>query len=48
MKQMIASWSMIMLHGLLVAGLGVMLELARYWAHETDDPRRASLGLGAM
>jgi len=48
MKQMIALWSMVKVHGLMVAGLGLALELARCWARETDDPRRASWGLGAM
>jgi hypothetical protein len=45
---MIASWSMVMLHGLMVVGLSNLPIYARSWARETDDPRRASLGLGAM
>ena len=48
MEQMIASWSMVMVHGLMVAGPGLEPNIARWWARETDDPRRASLGLRAM
>ena len=39
MKQMIALWSMVMVHGLMVVGLSQVLELTRSWARETDDPR---------
>ena len=39
MKQMIASWSMVMVHGLMVAGPGFELELTRYWARETNEAR---------
>ena len=42
MEQMIASWSMVMVHGLMVAGLALVPKLARCWARETVDPRRAS------
>ena len=38
MKQMIASWSMVMVHGLMVAGPGIKSKLARSWARETDEP----------
>jgi len=48
MKQMIASWSMVMVHALMVAGPGLEPNIARSWARESDDPRRASWGLGAM
>ena len=34
---MIASWSMVMVHGLMVAGPGHEPKLARSWARETDD-----------
>ena len=36
-----------MVHGLMVAGPGIKLELARCWARKTVDPRRASWGLGS-
>ena len=39
MKQMIASWSMVKVHGLMVAGSGFELELTRYWARETNEAR---------
>ena len=35
---MIASWSMVMVHGLMVAGPGDLPELIRYWGRETDEP----------
>ena len=38
MEQMVASWSMVMLHGLMVAGPGIKSKLARLWARETDEP----------
>ena len=39
MKQMIASWSMVMVHALMVAGPGLALKLARYCGRETDEAR---------
>jgi hypothetical protein len=48
MKQMIASWSMVMVHGLMVAGTGLVPPYAIDATRKTDDPRRAFLGLGAM
>ena len=39
MKQMIASWSMVMVHGLMVAGLGMKPDLARWCGPETDKAR---------
>ena len=44
MEQMIALWSMVMVHGLMVAGPGVLLILSEIVGLETDDPRRASWG----
>ena len=38
MEQMIASWSMVMVHALMVADLGLALELARCWARELALP----------
>ena len=46
--QMIALWSMVKVHELMAAGPVSKLILARYWGLETDDPRRASWGLGTM
>ena len=40
MKQMIALWSMVKVHGLMVAGSCLKLELARYWGLETDKARK--------
>ena len=34
MKQMIALWSMVMVHGLMVADLGCVPELARCWGRD--------------
>ena len=39
MEQMIASWSMVMVHGLMVAGLGMKPDLARWCGPETDKAR---------
>ena len=38
MEQMVALWSMVMVHALMVAGPGIKSKLARYWARETDEP----------
>ena len=38
MKQMIASWSMVMVHGLMVAGLTLVLKLRKSWARELALP----------
>jgi hypothetical protein len=38
MKQMIALWFMVMVHGLMVAGLVIELILARSWGPESDEP----------
>ena len=38
MEQMIALWSMVKAHGLMVAGLSLMLKLARSWARELAEP----------
>jgi len=43
MEQMIASWSMVMLHGLMVAGPG-LARLARSWAREDRRPAPSILG----
>ena len=39
MEQMIASWSMVMVHGLMVADPSNLPDLARYWGLETDKAR---------
>ena len=39
MKQMIALWSMVKVHGLMVADPGLCPYLARFWARETDKER---------
>jgi hypothetical protein len=39
MEQMIALWSMVKVHGLMVAGLGLAPELARCWGLEIDKAR---------
>ena len=38
MEQMIASWSMVMVHGLMVAGLILVPIKTRSWARKTDEP----------
>ena len=38
---MIASWSMVMVHGLMVAGLSQVPIKTRSWGRETDEPPRA-------
>ena len=38
MEQMIALWSMVKVHGLMVAGLSLELELVRSWARELAEP----------
>jgi hypothetical protein len=38
MKQMIASWSMVMVQGLMIAGLSLVLELTRSWARGIAEP----------
>ena len=48
MEKMIVSWSMVMVHGLTVADLGMVPLYAIDATRETDDPRRASWGLGVM
>ena len=45
MKQMIASWSMVMVHGLMVAGPGIK-PLARCWARKTVFRRFVSSQAG--
>ena len=35
---MVASWSMVMLHGLMVAGPALVLKLTRSWAHGMAEP----------
>ena len=37
MKQMIASWSMVMVHGLMVAGLSLVPDLARCWGRDSAE-----------
>ncbi len=39
MEQMIALWSMVMVHGLMVAGPGLKPKLARCWGLETNKAR---------
>ena len=39
MKQMIAPWSMVMIHGLMVAGPTLVPFLLRSWGRKTDEPR---------
>ena len=39
MEQMIALWSMMMVHGLMVAGLVIEPIFARSWGPETDEAR---------
>ena len=34
MKQMIALWSMVIVHGLMVVGPGMKLDLARCWGRD--------------
>ena len=41
MKQMIALWSMVMVHGLMAAGLVIKLELSRSWGLRMAEPPRA-------
>jgi hypothetical protein len=52
MKQMIASWFMVMIHGLIVAGSGIKSKLARSWARETNEPpgafRARAVGSGSV
>ena len=38
MEKMIASWSMVMVHGLMVAGLTLVLKLRKSWARELALP----------
>ena len=42
MKQMIALRFMVMVHGLMVAGLSNSADLARSWGRETDEARVTS------
>ena len=44
MEQMIASWSMVMVHGLMVAGLVIVPLYARSWAREDRRPAPSILG----
>jgi hypothetical protein len=39
MEQMVASWSMVMVHGLMAAGPALRLKLARSWGLGLEDPR---------
>ena len=39
MEQMIASWSMVMVHGLMAAGPVSKLIFAGSWGRETDEAR---------
>ena len=39
MKQMIASWSMVMVHGLMVADPGLEPKLTRSWGSKTNEAR---------
>ena len=39
MEQMIASWSMVTVHGLMVADPGLEPNIARSWGPETDKAR---------
>ena len=39
MEQMVASWSMVMVHGLMVAGLGMKPDWAGWCGPETDKAR---------
>ena len=39
MKQMIALWSMVMVHGLMVADPGLEPNIARLWGPEADEAR---------
>jgi hypothetical protein len=48
MKQMIALWFMVKVHGLMVADPGSVPLYAIDATREADDSRRASWGLGAM
>ena len=45
---MIASWSMVMVHGLMVAGPGLVLKLTPLWARELDKPREHTGGAYVM
>ena len=46
MEQMIASWSMVMVNGPMIAGLSLVLELTRSWARWiAEPPRRATAGV---
>ena len=42
MEQMIASRSMVMVHGLMVAGLSNSADLARSWGREMDEARQSA------
>ena len=41
MEQMIALWSMVMIHGLMVPGLGIEPNLSDRGGPETENPREA-------
>ena len=38
MEQMIALWSMVMVHGLMVAGPGMVPNFKRCWGRGMDEP----------
>ena len=48
MKQMIALWSMVIVHALMVADPGLEPKLMRWWAHKMAEARGTSRGLEAM